>query len=110
MQTNPSNTTLMIVPPDLVQKCNQCEQEVTVNQHCCCEQVNCGGRYHRITINHCAGSCADCGWGGCACIEQHCCCALQCSGHSFAPKQKQPKAPNFKKMSKKVWVKKQAHK
>ncbi len=32
----------------------------------------CSGHY--ITHYHCGAKCHDCGWGGCACLVQHCCC------------------------------------
>lgn len=29
---------------------------------------------HPITHYHCGAKCHDCGWGGCGCLETHCCC------------------------------------
>jgi hypothetical protein len=42
-------------------------------QHCCC-LINWSCPGHDMKINHCAGECQECGWGGCVCGSRHCCC------------------------------------
>ena len=59
--------------------CVDCGQTFHVG-HCCCE-MRCPG--HRMNIDHCAGRCLECGWGGCVCLTEHCCCQSECNGHEW---------------------------
>lgn len=47
--------------------------------HCCCtyeEQVDFQCPGHSMKRDHCAGTCLECGWGGCLCTQRHCCCEI----------------------------------
>ena len=59
-----------------IKLCKDCHKLFN-ESHCCCEphweqSIQCSG--HRMKINYCAGRCLDCGWGGCICFVNHCCC------------------------------------
>ena len=73
----------------IVTYCVDCNTPINPGRrHCCCDTMlqgqmpQCYG--HDMISDHCSGHCCECGWYGCICFEQHCCCAWKvCQGHQM---------------------------